>query len=186
MPDSIISIILGTGLFSLIFIWRFTSDYSLKKWVGNIITVRGIVTISYELLVFLQLFGIISSPLPFPAYGVIQYAGLIVFLYGIFLAIWAKLTMKKNWGVPAQHDIKVQKELVTHGPFSISRNPIYTGLLLTFAGFELSIRSWFIILIVPLFLFILQAVKKEEKLLEKFFEGKYIRYRQTVPRFIIA
>lgn len=50
--------------------------------------------------------------------------GLILFVAGIVLCIWAKLTMKTSWGIPAQHDIKRQHTLIINGPYRFTRNPI--------------------------------------------------------------
>lgn len=184
MPFLIIKTILFAGLASLILIWRFTSNYSFKMWLSNVKTIRGIVTIFFEILVFLQLFGHISLPLPFSQTLLIRIFGLLLFILGISLAVWAKFTMCSNWGVPAQHDIKNQKDLVTGGPFAFCRNPIYFGLLLTFIGFEITLNSWLILLVIPLYLLILKAVTVEEKLLKKLFGNKYIEYQARIPRFI--
>ena len=92
--------------------------------------------------------------------------------------------MSKNWGPPAQHDLKKQKDLVTDGPYSYSRNPIYLGLMLIFTGFQLALNSLLFFLIIPLFFLIRKAVLIEEQLLEDFFKKEYLDYKKNVPRFI--
>lgn len=112
----------------------------------------------------------------------LTYAGLIIFSLGLVIAVWAKVTMGKIWGVPAQMR-KDQNKLVKHGPFKYTRNPIYVGLLMVLIGYGLSLQSYFTFLaLIPLFYFN-YAAKKEEKLLEKHFGGEYLKYKKEVPRF---
>lgn len=183
MPDILIRIFLSLGLLTLIIVWVTTSNYSLKNWLQNFPTARGFVTAFFKILLFLQVVNTICFPLPLISSIIISFIGIIIFMIGILLAVWAKFTMQGNWGVPAQHNIFIQKKLVTYGPFSRTRNPIYFGLILAFIGFELSIGSVLIVLVVPLFLLIFRSVLVEERLLEKHFGGKYLEYRKKVPRF---
>ena len=78
------------------------------------------------------------------------------------------------------------KELITVGPFSIVRNPLYVFSWLGFTGFALFSTNLWVILILPVsFLFLYQALVRREEayLLEKFGESFSI-YCQRVPRFI--
>lgn len=128
----------------------------------------------------------ILSGLYFPLnfYGLDQLVvilGVISFASGFILCIWAKITMKHNWGVPAKLDKKRQKELITKGPFKFTRNPIYLGMSLLYIGYALSLRSTFSFLaIVPLYYFWTSAIKEEE-ILEKEFGEKYLQYKSKVP-----
>lgn len=110
--------------------------------------------------------------------------GLILFYAGVALCIWAKLVMKTSWGMPAQHDINRQDKLITAGPFSYTRNPIYIGLLLVATGISITLHSWFIFLIYFLYVYIRKAIATEEKLLDSHFGPEYKAYKQKVPRFI--
>jgi len=114
----------------------------------------------------------------------IETIGLLIFYLGIILAVWAKLVMKQNWGVPGQHDTERQKKLVTDTPFSFTRNPIYLGLLLLGFGFSLCLRSYFIILTYFLFKYFSQVIRKEEKLLQVNFGSSYRNYRYRTPRWL--
>ena len=75
--------------------------------------------------------------------------------------------------------------LVTSGPFSRLRNPLYAGNFLLSLGLScLSGVWWFLILY--LFLFWIQyipIVAWEEALLEKKFGEEYLNYKKAVPRF---
>lgn len=99
--------------------------------------------------------------------NVVIFAGICMYLFGIIFSIWAKLTMKRNWGVPAQHDIQRQTRLVTNGPYKYSRNPIYVGLIAIAFGFSLALRSYFFFLPILLIIYFDKAIKKEELYLDK-------------------
>ncbi len=53
--------------------------------------------------------------------------GAVVFASGIALAIWARVQLGRNWGMPMTQ--KAEPELVTSGPYRFVRHPIYSGLL---------------------------------------------------------
>ncbi|KKQ38925.1 MAG: Isoprenylcysteine carboxyl methyltransferase [Candidatus Roizmanbacteria bacterium GW2011_GWA2_37_7] len=115
----------------------------------------------------------------------IQFAGFILYFFGFLFAIWAKLIMGSNWGTPAQHTISRQSILVTSGPFSFSRNPIYLGLLIGMTGYFLTFGSLLILLIAVRFAYLQYIViPKEEKLLLTYFGKKYKKYMSTVRRWI--
>lgn len=76
--------------------------------------------------------------------------------------------------------------LVTAGPYSLCRNPLYLFSFIGGAGVSLATETFTIPLVVIL-AFILYypfVIKKEEKRLEGFFGDKYAQYRQTTPSFI--
>jgi protein-S-isoprenylcysteine O-methyltransferase Ste14 len=78
------------------------------------------------------------------------------------------------------------KELVTYGPFSVVRNPLYVFSWLGFTGFAIfSNNIWVMILIPAGFFFLyLFLVKREEEFLSETFGTVYADYRARVPRFI--
>lgn len=111
-------------------------------------------------------------------------AGTVLFVTGIALCIWAKLTMSKYWGPPGQHDYKRQNTLITWGPFAFSRNPIYLGWLMVCLGYAFTLRSSLFWLVAVLFLYFRNSAIKEESLLEKYFGKKYLKYKAKTPRFL--
>lgn len=172
-------------LLSISCIWTYKSPYGFKGWLKNILSYQGIIVLLFEILLILQALGIVNTGFTdLPWSNLINLFGLLIFMTGTILAVWAKLTMGSSWGRPAQHNIKIQSTLITKGPFVYSRNPIYMGLLLLFIGFELTLQSYLIILIIPLFWFVNLVVIKEEKLLEKHFGKEYLEYKKRVPRFL--
>lgn len=124
---------------------------------------------------------------PWPTSGlnlILPVVGTVITLTGFTLAFWAKLTMRGNWGMPAQHTIERQKELVVAGPFRLTRNPIYLGLLAMVVGTGVILQSYFLVLAPLLYLHMRQIVLKEEFLLGKHFGKEYLTYKSNVSRFI--
>ncbi len=125
---------------------------------------------------------------PFPATefdGLIMILGIVIYAIGMFFAFWGKYSMNRVWGIPGMHSAK-QNKVVTSGAFALSRNPIYVGIILIFLGFSIAIRSWLIILRLPLFIYLYRSIKKEEKILEDEFGKDYIEYKSKTPRFLFG
>ncbi len=73
------------------------------------------------------------STLIVPQSALFGWLGAALNLAGIAFAIWARLTLGRNWsgGVAVA---KEGHELIQTGPYAIVRHPIYTGLLLGLLG----------------------------------------------------
>lgn len=77
-------------------------------------------------------------------------------------------------------------KLVTHGIYSISRNPMYLGLLFILAGYAFYLGSLLTFLLLPLFVVYMnryQIVPEEEAMVEKFGD-EYLRYKSEVRRWL--
>jgi protein-S-isoprenylcysteine O-methyltransferase Ste14 len=109
-------------------------------------------------------------------------AGFIVYLLGLVLAIWARVYLGKNWGMPMT--VKQDPELVTSGPYRYIRHPIYSGFLLMALGSSLDVNTyWYLVLAVSAVYFIYSAVN-EEKLLAKQFPKVYASYKTKTKMLI--
>lgn len=76
--------------------------------------------------------------------------------------------------------------LVTEGPFRLTRNPMYLGLVLLLiglAGLLGSVSPW---VIIPLFVLVIDRsiIPLEEEKMGRIFGEEYERYRQRVRRWI--
>ncbi|NMB48231.1 isoprenylcysteine carboxylmethyltransferase family protein [Candidatus Kuenenbacteria bacterium] len=113
--------------------------------------------------------------------GYWSWLGLVIFMSGLFFSAWARLYLGRNWDTAGTGGIKHNHQLITTGPYRISRNPIYLGTLVLFLGFETTLGSFFVFLAVPLLSLIIWEAKREEKLLEKHFGEKFEKYKSQVP-----
>lgn len=187
MPDYFFILkLLISGLVVVQIFWAVTDPGKFKDRLKRLTSPR--LNITYFLLVFTFLSQALAAyyfPLPTTFLSdFIIVAGFIIYFIGIVLACWAKWTMKENWGTPAQHDIKKQKQLVTKGPYRLSRNPIYLALILMSFGFSLALQSWLIFLVYFLYRYFRGVILKEELLLKKYFGKHYLLYMMNVPRFL--
>jgi protein-S-isoprenylcysteine O-methyltransferase Ste14 len=108
--------------------------------------------------------------------------GFIIFLSGLALAIWARINLGKNWGVPMTQ--KQNPELVTAGPYEYIRHPIYTGILIAMVGAAIaSSVFWLTIFAITAIYFIYSAVV-EEKIMTKQFPKDYPVYKSKTKMLI--
>lgn len=76
--------------------------------------------------------------------------------------------------------------LVVTGPYHVTRNPIYIGLVLIYFGLAIVLTSlWVLLLLIPV-LVVLQrgVVEREEDNLERQFGEAYRKYKAHVPRWL--
>ena len=76
--------------------------------------------------------------------------------------------------------------LVTTGPYKITRNPIYIGLVLVYFGLALVMTSiWVLLLLIPVLMILQQGVVlPEEAYLKRHFGAAYRKYQAHVPRWL--
>jgi protein-S-isoprenylcysteine O-methyltransferase Ste14 len=104
-------------------------------------------------------------------------AGLVVELVGLFLAIWARRALGRNWS--GETSIKVEHQLIRSGPYKILRHPIYTGLLAMYVGVALAMGTWLAIVGLAMAAFAYwRKIRLEEKNLEVAFGAEYDAYRR--------
>jgi protein-S-isoprenylcysteine O-methyltransferase Ste14 len=125
-------------------------------------------------------------PLPLTIFdSILRIIGLAISVIGFIIAVWAKIVMKRSWG-PAGLDHKYQEDiLITKGPFSFSRNPIYAGIILLSLGTCIALRSYLVFLVLIPAVKFYKASIKEEYILEKKFGKVYLEYKNRVPRFLV-
>src|ERR1700727_2525805 len=66
--------------------------------------------------------------------------GLAIWVLGLGLAVWARIHLGRNWGMPTS--TKEDPDLVTSGPYRTIRHPIYTGILLAMIGSAIAVSVW--------------------------------------------
>ena len=66
--------------------------------------------------------------------------GLGLEMAGLGLAIWARRHLGRNWS--GEITIKDEHQLIKTGPYKYLRHPIYTGLLMMYAGLTVATGEW--------------------------------------------
>jgi protein-S-isoprenylcysteine O-methyltransferase Ste14 len=113
----------------------------------------------------------------------LAFVGLVLAVCGLVLALWARATLGKNWS--GQITFKEDHTLVQHGPYRFVRHPIYTAILLMFAGSAVAYGTVGAILGFPLALigFVIKA-RQEEALMQKHFPDAYPDYRSRTHMLV--
>lgn len=111
----------------------------------------------------------LSSPLRLAATGVT--------LASLPLLFWIHCHLGTFWS----SDLEVQEEhqLVTSGLYQWIRHPMYTALLLFYAGTSLTAANWLVL--IPNFasiIIMLARIEKEEEMLLKKFGQEYLDYKE--------
>jgi protein-S-isoprenylcysteine O-methyltransferase Ste14 len=111
-----------------------------------------------------------------PVSALIMSAGLSVEALGLFLAIWARRHLGRNWS--GEITIKEQHELVRSGPYRWLRHPIYTGILAMYVGGMLVTGEWLAIAGLAVIAFAYwRKIRLEEANLQTAFGAEYEAYR---------
>ena len=77
-------------------------------------------------------------------------------------------------------------DLITSGPFAVSRNPLYVGLAVLHAGVALVASSVWALLLLPVSVAALEwgAIRPEERLMRETFGERYEAYERRVRRWL--
>ncbi|MGO9901336.1 MAG: methyltransferase family protein [Solirubrobacteraceae bacterium] len=108
--------------------------------------------------------------------------GASVFACGIGLAIWARVHLGRNWGMPMTQ--KAEPELVTSGPYQFVRHPVYSGLLAAVLGTALVTNPIGLIIVAILVGYFYYCASVEEKNLTATFPTAYPAYRTSTKMLI--
>ncbi|HMG04141.1 MAG TPA: isoprenylcysteine carboxylmethyltransferase family protein [Chthoniobacterales bacterium] len=110
--------------------------------------------------------------------------GVILFVAGLLLRWWAIITLGRFFTV----DVVIEKdhEVVERGPFRLVRHPSYTGVLLAFVGFALTLRNWaaLLIVLVPIFAAFVRRMDVEEEALSRALGARYADYMRRTKRLV--
>jgi protein-S-isoprenylcysteine O-methyltransferase Ste14 len=113
---------------------------------------------------------------------VLGVVGVVLFAMGIALAVWARVYLGRNWGMPTTQ--KDDPELVTTGPYRFVRHPIYTGILLGGLGTALATNLIGVLIVVILGAYFYYSATVEEKNLTVTFPTAYPAYRASTKMLI--
>jgi protein-S-isoprenylcysteine O-methyltransferase Ste14 len=108
--------------------------------------------------------------------------GVAVFAAGLALAVWARVILGRNWGMPTTQ--RAEPELITAGPYGVIRHPIYTGILLALVGTALATDLIALAIAVVVGAYFVWAATVEERNLTATFPSAYPAYRARTRMLI--
>lgn len=133
------------------------------------------------ILIGLALDRLLPLPLALPALP--WAAGALVVIGLAIMAAAIRNFSRAATPVPCNQPVRA---LVTNGIHGWSRNPIYVGMLLIYAGIGIAARSpWVLVLALPVMLVVRYGVvAREESYLEQRFGDAYRDYKARVRRWL--
>lgn len=135
---------------------------------------------------FLTLIASIALHLIYPTGRVFgfPYIGLALTLLGVVLNLWTDRLFKE--GGTTVKPFEDPSLLITSGPFSISRHPMYLGMASILMGVAF-ILGTFVSFVFPMLFIVameLLFIPHEEEDMERIFGEKYREYRRRVRRWV--
>jgi protein-S-isoprenylcysteine O-methyltransferase len=107
-----------------------------------------------------------------------------LFALGLAVRWWAIITLGRFFTV----DVVVEKdhEVVQRGPFRFVRHPSYTGVLLAFVGWALTLGNWgaILVMLVPIFIAFVRRMRVEEQALTGALGSRYQDYMRRRKRLV--
>jgi protein-S-isoprenylcysteine O-methyltransferase len=107
-----------------------------------------------------------------------------LFVAGLLLRWWAIVTLGRFFTV----DVTLEKDhvLVELVPFRMVRHPSYTGVLLAFAGFALSLGNWaaLLVILLPIGAAFIHRMNVEENALSGALGPQYTDYMRRTKRLM--
>ena len=155
------------------------SAFSVKEGAGSRrrIPLTGVTAIAVVLLVRVFPGGGLAVHSP-----ILGAVGALAFACGIAVAVWARIHLGRNWGMPMTQ--KAEPELVTSGPYRFVRHPIYSGLLLALVGTALATNLLGLVIAAVLGGYFYYSASVEEKNLVATFPTDYPTYRAQTKMLI--
>jgi protein-S-isoprenylcysteine O-methyltransferase Ste14 len=109
---------------------------------------------------------------------------IIFFALGIAIRWWSIIVLGRFFTV----DVTIEKdhEVVQAGPYRLVRHPSYTGVLLAFFGWGLSLHNWLalLVLLLPIFAAFAHRMTVEEEALSSALGERYRAYMQGTKRLL--
>ena len=108
--------------------------------------------------------------------------GLALFLFGLGLAVSARIYLGRNWGTPMSQ--KVDPDLVTTGPYRSIRHPIYSGIILAMIGTAIAVTLYWLVAVAVLGAYFVYSAFTEERYMVGLFPNSYPEYKRSTKMLV--
>ena len=109
--------------------------------------------------------------------------GLVLSIIVFAILVAGQVTLFRNYS--SLLVIHKDHQLITHGIYRFTRNPMYLGVLMFFIGWPVYAASLYgfltSLVLIPIFL---NRVRMEEKMLADYFQDSFRNYKKTTKRLI--
>ncbi len=127
--------------------------------------------------------GLVKQPQNLSMFSVQSIIGLALIIIGLIIMIVGQVTLWRNYSATVV--IRVDHQLITHGIYRFTRNPIYLGVIMVVTGLPVYAASLYgflaMLILIPI---ILNRVRLEEKLLTEEFQDAYQKYKEATKQII--
>ncbi len=127
--------------------------------------------------------GLILQPQKITILSAQSILGLALIIVGLIIMIIGQVTLRQNYSGTVA--IRKDHQLITHGIYRFTRNPMYFGAIMLIIGlpvYSASLYGFFASLaLIPV---ILNRIRLEEKLLSEEFQDAYQKYKETAKKLI--
>ena len=104
----------------------------------------------------------------------------IIAACGLAYSVWGLAYLRRSFSIMPE-----ARRLVTGGPYSLSRHPVYLGEVTTAIGISIATAGWLGALAILYFIVCeLLRIRWEEGVLSRTFPGDYPAYALRVPRYV--
>jgi len=148
---------------------------------------KGTIRIIWITIGIVNSVGILSAifiKFPISSNLLIPYLGLFLITIGMIFRFISILALGKFFTVDVT--IRTNHKIKKDGLYRLIRHPSYTGSILSFIGFGISLNNWISLLIIslPVIFAMLHRIKIEEKLLVDKFGIEYVNYMKKTYRLL--
>ena len=127
--------------------------------------------------------GLVKQPQTISMLPVHSIIGLALFFIGLTLMLVAQTTLWRNYSGTVV--IREDHQLITHGIYRFTRNPIYMGGIMALTGLPVYVASLYgflaSLVLIPI---ILNRIRLEEELLTEEFQDAYQQYKESTKKLI--
>lgn len=142
------------------------------------------------LVIFISVCYLLWCPLPVtlpPVLRVLTLAiGGLLYLPGMAFVLWGRLALGEMYFVSTGFGAQLfaRHRLITEGPYSIVRHPMYAGLSIAVMGGLLLYQTWTMVMLLILPLGLSIRARREEQVLVLEFGEEWQEYCKRVPAWI--
>jgi len=136
-----------------------------------------IVTLIIFFMIYTQKFQFVYN-FKFAKNLIVTLLGLILVFSGLAIAVYSRIYISGNWSPSTMPNNN--HELVTKGPYSFIRHPLYFGVVLALAGNAIILAGYWNMIFFIAFVFLLFKIHSEEKHLKQKYGLLYQRYKKKV------
>ena len=155
----------------------------ITPWWRQSLLRGGIVILIVAAFHFTPARGLLRAVHAYQAHSILLGAiGAAVVLMGVGLAVYARIYIGRNWGMPMSR--KEEPELVTGGPYAYVRHPIYTGIILAMLGSAIGESVLWVVLLIVFTPYFVYSARREEELMREQFPTQYPDYMQRTKMIV--